>query len=277
MAFNYFSKNGNILPIEQATVPLSNIEYAYGFGVYETIRAYNGKAHFLNEHINRLLESAKIIKLDHDFSYSFIEQSVLDLVKNSNSKAYNLKMLLIGGPTKEEAQIFIMCFNPLFTDKKLYKEGAAFITSNYERVYPHAKSLNMLQSYMAYKKARSVGAHDSLLINNKGYITEGTRTNFFGIKDKTIFTPKEEDILLGVTRKAIIRAAIKNGFEIVQKNIILADLKSFDGAFITSTSVKIIPIRLIDGIVIYEKPSENLKELMKAFDNYLTECDGVLI
>lgn len=277
MTFNYFSKNGNILPIEQATMPLSCIEYAYGFGVYETIRVYNGKAYFLNEHINRFIESAKIIKLDNDFSYSFIEKSILDLVKNSNSKVYNLKMLLIGGPTKEEAQIFIMCLNPLFADKKLYKEGAAFITSNYERAYPHAKSLNMLQSYMAYKKAKSVEAYDSLLINNNGYITEGTRTNFFGIKDKTIFTPKEDDILLGVTRKAMIRTAIKNGFEIVQKNIKLDDLKYFDGAFITSTSVKIIPIRSIDGIVIYEKPSENLKELMKAFNNYLIECNGVLI
>lgn len=277
MTFEYFSKNGNILPMQEATVPISSIEYAYGFGVYEAIRVSNGVVLFLKEHLERLAESAKIIELTHTFSESFIEKAILDLVAKTETKSFNIKILLIGGSTKEESQIFIMCFNPLFPDKKLYKEGAAFTTSNYERVYPHAKTLNMLQSYMAYKKARSVGAYDSLLINSSGNITEGTRTNFFAIKDKTIFTPQEEEILLGVTRKAMIKAAIKNGFEIVQKNIRLDDLKSFDGAFITSTSSKIIPIKSIDDNIIYESPSENLKILMKAFDCYLAECNGILV
>lgn len=276
MEFKNFSHNGKILPIEQAQISLFCIEYQYGFGVYETIRILNGIPYFLDEHINRLTESAKIIELDHSFSSSFIEKSILDLVKNSNLKTYNLKILLIGNTTKENAQLFILCFNPLFPDKKLYKEGATFITFNYERVYPHAKTLNMLQNYIAYKKAKEVESYDALLINHEGNIIEGTRTNFFCIKHKTIFSPNEKDILLGITRKAMLKMAIQNGFEVVQKEISQNDLNLYEGAFVTSTSSKIMPIKSINGNIIYEKPSKTLKELMKLFDCFLTECDGVL-
>src|SRR3989338_448529 len=191
MKFDYFLHNEKILPIADAVVPLSNIEYAYGFGVYETIRVSNKIVYFLNDHIERLLESAKIIGLEHTFSRAFIEKGIDDLVTKSNATSYNIKILLIGAPEKEKTSLFALCFNPLFPEKKLYKEGVPVITYNHERIFPHAKSLNMLQSYIAYKKAKINNAYDALLINRNSFITEGTRTNFFCLTGKNIYSPPE--------------------------------------------------------------------------------------
>lgn len=273
MKFDHFLHDEKILPIADAVVPLSNIEYAYGFGVYETIRVANSVVYFLNDHIERILESAKIIGLEHTFSQAFIEKGIDDLVSKNHATSYNIKILLIGGSDKDKASLFALCFNPLFPDKKLYKEGVTVISYNHERVFPHAKSLNMLQSYIAYKKARAISAYDALLINRNGFITEGTRTNFFCLTGKIIYSPPEEDILLGVTRKALLKVAQSNGYEIIQQNIGLNDVKNFENAFISSTSSKILPIKKIDSIDLLP-PSENLKNLMTLFDNFWTRCDG---
>jgi len=272
MNFEYFSKNGKILPIEQAVIPLSNIEYTYGFGVYENIRISNGIIYFLKDHTDRLFESAKIIGITHTFNEEFIKKSISDLIKNYRSETFNLKILLIGAPTKEKAILNILCQNPLFPDKKLYRDGAEFITYSYERPFPHAKTLNMLESYLAYRKAKQKNAYDALLINHDRLIFEGTRTNFFCIKDKVIYTPFEKNILLGVMRKATLKVALGNNYKIVEKDIKLDDIKSYDGAFVTSTSSKIMPIKFIDGNIL--NIPDSLINLMKLLNNFLKNCRG---
>src|SRR3989338_4398032 len=275
MDFKYFSQNGKILPIEQAVIPFSNIEYSYGFGVYENVRISNGVVFFLKDHTSRLLESAKIIGLEHPFDEEFIKNSISELIKNFKSETFNVKILLIGGATKEKAVLNVLCLNPLFPNKKLYRDGAEFITYNYERAFPHAKTLNMLRSYLAYQKAKKSGAYDALLINHDGFILEGTRTNFFCIKDKAIYTPFEKDILLGVMRKATLKVGLENKYSIVEKNIKLDEIKSYDGSFVTSTSSKIIPVKSIDGVIL--NYPETLKELMRLLNDFLAGCGGFMI
>lgn len=264
----YFSHNGKVLPIKQAVVPLDNIEYTYGYGVYETLRVVHGQVQFLEEHCARLMESARIIELAHEFSTDFVAESIEKLVQKAEVDTANLKILLIGGRSKDAANLYITCHNPLFPDRKLYKDGAKCITYNHERPWPHAKSLNMLPSYLAYRKAQAAGAYDALLVNRQGRITEGTRTNFFCIKNKVIFSPPESVILLGTMRTAVLTCAKQNGYEIHEQDIPLADLHQYDGAFLTSTSTKIMPLRSIDGHT-WESIPTTLLELMRQFDNFL--------
>lgn len=271
MSFSYFSHNGQLSPIDEAKIALSNIEYSYGFGVYETIRVNNSKPFFIDDHINRLELSAKIIDLEHQFTADFVKKSVNELIKKLELQAANIKILLIGAKDPDQANLYIMALSPLFTDRKLYKVGAKCITTEYERPFPHAKSLNMLPSYLAYKKAKQADAYDCLLIDRNGYIIEGTRTNFFTIKDKTIFSPPESEILLGVTRSKVLDIAMQNGFEVVEKNIRIDEIKDYDDAFLTSTSSKIIPINSINDQQI-GPPKENLKILIKEFNNFLKEA-----
>ncbi len=275
MEFKYFSRNGKVRPIAEAVVPLSSVEYSYGFGVYETIRVTKGIPYFLPDHIERLRGSAQEIELEHAFGADSISQSVRELIAKNEVETCNLKILLIGGRTPQDTTLFILCLNPLFPDKKLYRDGATCITVAYERYLPHAKTLNMLRSYLAYREAQKAGAYDALLINTKGCITEGTRTNFFCIKGKTLYSPPESDILIGVTLKALLKVAQANGYSLEERDIRMADLPSFDGAFITSTSTKIMPLRSVDSHI-FSSHQSALKELMTAFDHFIDECGGVL-
>ena len=271
MDFKYFSKSGEVLPVEQAAIPLSNIEYQYGFGVYESVRLANGVAYFLKDHLERLMHSARVIGLEHSYSPQAIDSYISELVEKNGARMCNVKILLVGGRAAKDASLFILCLNPLFPDKKLYASGTTLITCEYERLYPHAKTLNMLGSFLAYRKAQAAGAYDALLVNGRGYVTEGTRTNFFCMHGRTIFTPRESDILLGVARKMVLKVAVEAGFVVEEKDITLTDLALYDAAFITSTSSKILPVRAIDDHT-FDVQSAPLRELMGAFDRFLAGC-----
>lgn len=270
MSYDFFSYNGQILPIDQATIPLSSVEYSYGFGVYETIRVSGGKINFAGDHCQRLMESAAFIELDHPFTADFVKTSIAELVAKMEIETCNVKVLLIGALTREGAKIFILALNPLFPDRKLYKHGAHCITVDLERKYPGAKTLNMLPSYLAYRKAKAAGAYDALLIDDDGCIREGTRTNFYGLRGTTIVSAPESDILQGVTRSNVLKVAGQNGFEVVEEKIKLSDVSQFDSVFITSTSTKIMPLSSINDLT-WEVPSPALHDLMVAFDKFLAD------
>lgn len=261
--YKYFSHNGKIRPVEQAHVPLSNVEYTYGFGVYENIRVSKGEAYYAEDHCERLMKSAEIIGLEHSFTPATVQKYIQELITTNEAEACNVKILLVGGHDADSANLYILCLNPLFPDRKLYKTGAHAIIYEYERSYPQAKTLNMLPSYLAYREAKKAGAYDALLIDRYRNIVEGTRTNFFTTKGKTIYSPPEEQILLGVTRDKVLQTARQLGFEIVEQEIPLAHINDYDGAFITSTSSKIMPLSSIDEAQL-EIP-ETLRELMRAF------------
>jgi branched-subunit amino acid aminotransferase/4-amino-4-deoxychorismate lyase len=132
----------------------------------------------------------------------------------------------------------------------------------------------MLQSYLAYKKAKEANAYDALLIDNDGCITEGTRTNFFCILGKTIISPPEDKILLGVTRKAVLKVAKDSGFKYDERPITWGEMQNYGGAFITSTSSKIIPVRSIDGQDIPRTDASSLRLLMEQFDEFLASLES---
>lgn len=250
-------------------IPLDNVEYSYGFGVYESIRVSKQKILFADEHCDRLMESARVTELEHNFTSKQVRLNIEELVSKNQVDSCNIKVLLIGAADINAAKLYAICLNPLYPDRKLYKKGAKCITQNYERPFPHAKTLNMLQSYLAYREAKKAGAYDALAVNQNGEITEGTRTNFFAIKDKLITSPPQSDILLGVTRDHVISVAKQSGFEIVEAKIKLENLDLYDGFFLTSTSSKVMPLRQIDDQM-FEIP-DSLRELMLRFDEFLAQ------
>lgn len=268
MPYKYFSRNGIISPITEAVVPLSDTAYSYGFGVYENIRVAKGHIYFLDEHLERLMNSAKVIALTHSFNPDFIANAIQELVKKNGANTCNLKVLLIGGPAAEDATLNILWLNPFFPDRKLYKDGATATTYRYEREFPQAKSLNMLSSYLAYREARQAGAYDALLINRVGNILEGTRTNFFALQDRTLISPPEAEILPGVTRAAVLKVAAQNNLQLLYQDIPLTSLDQYDYCFLTSTSSKIMPLRSI-GDHAFGPPPDALHELMQIYNHFL--------
>lgn len=275
MTFPLFSKNGTLAPIEQANISLLSIEYSYGFGVYETLRVQKHIPYFLAEHADRLLDSARIIGLEYVYCADDISRFVRELVAQLSEETYNLKILLIGGKTAQDAMLYIIPIAPLFPDRKLYRDGVSVITAHYERLFPHAKTLNMLGSYLAYRKAREAGCYDALLVDRDGMITEGTRSNLFGIRGKTVISPPADDILQGVTRTAVLRLLTTHGYDYKETHISPANIDAYDGAFLTNTSSGIMPIRRVDSFE-YVSIAESLQQLMVHYDVWKKECKGEL-
>lgn len=277
MLYDFFSQNGEILPADRAVVSLENLEYTYGFGVYETMKIRKGILYFSELHVDRLLNSAKIINLDHPFSSDFIQKSLSDftdyLRKQEPELSCNLKILLVGGDKPDNTTLSILPLAPLFPDRSLYKKGVVVGTVEYERWQPQAKSLNMLPSYVYYTQGKQQGWYDTLLVNRRNEITEGTRTNFYTIRGQTIFTPPAGEVLQGVTYLTLRRVLSDSGYELVERSIGLDSLAQFDGAFLTSTSTKIVPIRQIDDFV-YPEINVEIKSLMKLYDKFLERGEG---
>jgi branched-subunit amino acid aminotransferase/4-amino-4-deoxychorismate lyase len=247
---NFFSRNGQILPLEQATVDLRNIEYAYGFGVYETLKVRKGHLYFPEKHAQRLLDSAAYIGLPHTFDLDsilrYLHELIHQLQQASGSVpekfAANLKIMLIG--QGQEGDLSILPLPPKFVDRKLYKHGATVATARYERWLPQAKTLNMLPSYILFTQASKLGAYDVLFIDSENVVREGSRTNLFFTRGRKLYTTPQSLVLSGVTRDTVIQVAQQQGFEIIEHPVTVEEVQNqvYEGAFITSTSTKILPI-----------------------------------
>jgi len=263
-----------LLPLSEAVMPLENIAYQYGFGVYENLRVRNKILYFAKQHVERLLQSAKIIDLKHIFTPQKINLHIQEVVQKNSVGNCNIKILLIGGKEAEDALLYILPLAPLFPDKKLYSRGVTVSTVQYERFLPNAKTLNMLQSYLYYTKVSRQGHYDMLFLDNKNNVLEGSRTNFFAISGTTLTTPPKGKVLEGVTRQTVIVTAKKSGYIVEEKTIPLSKLGNFDGAFLTCTSAKIIPLVQIDNLKFSEIPPK-LKELMQIYNKFLETSRGV--
>jgi len=271
--FPTFSKNGTVLPISEATVSLLNIEYSYGYGVYETLKLRNKILYFVDQHLERLEHSLRTIEISSQYTTTEIKKFLFEFVESLAVDSCNIKILVIGGP---DTAIYIFASAPLFPDRKLYQKGARLMTYEYERLFPTAKTLNMLPSYIAYKKAQEHGCYDALLIDHNQIILEGTRTNFCLIKDKTIFHAPRQRILGGVTLLTLSQVAQVNGFELVEKEVPLQNLQDYDGAFITSTSTKIMPVAQVNDFV-YPQIPESVHKLVSLYDEFLDRSQGVYL
>ena len=238
MTFTHISKNGELLLIDQAVVSVRDLHFQYGFGVYESLRVRNKIVYFVDMHVDRLIESARVIGLEHPYSQEQIVEFIKKDSEKNNLESANIKMLLIGGKTADEANLYIFPVLPLYPDRKLYKHGATVSTVRYHRFLPNAKTLNMLPSYMFFTKARKEGHYDAVFLDDEKKILEGTRTNFFAIKDAILITSPVEFVLDGVIRQTLVSTAKKNGFSVKEEKIPLSSLKDYDGAFLTSTSTK---------------------------------------
>ncbi len=243
----YFWRDRELRPIAEAVVPADDINFAYGFGVYETMKVRAGLLYFAERHTTRLLDSARIIELEHAFTQELLLHALAELCRANALDNANVKLLLIGGDTAADAKLYIMALAPLFLSRRNYRDGVAVITVEAERAYPQAKSLSMLTSTIAYRRARAAGAYDAVLQNRDGLITEGTRTNLFYTDGTRLFTPPAEQVLSGVTRATVIESVTEAGYQVDERELAAAELHRFTGLFLTSSSSKVVPVGSINA------------------------------
>jgi branched-chain amino acid aminotransferase len=239
-------KNGTLIAEDEAVLPVTKREVFFNFSVYESLKVREGKALFVEEHLARFFESARILELFHRFSPKEIGRAVHLLSEEEALKEATIKLLLVGG----EKPLYLIHHVPLQTyPAEYYRDGVSVITYRGERTIPRAKSNCLLLNYLASREAERRNALEALLVDRRGKATEGTRSNLFAVREGVLVTA-EEDVLYGVTRKQVLEAAEAEGIPFSFEKIDTGALCSscYCELFITSTSMGAMPIAEVDGV-----------------------------
>lgn len=248
---------------KDAKISVFDRGFLYGDSIYEAGRCYDGVFFALEDHITRLFNSAERIGMDLQMSQRDFLAEVYQVAHESGIQNAYMRLIVTRGegpisldPAASGEQlnrIIIIKSLESMLKPEIYKTGMEIITAKVERnsrqsMDPGIKSGNYLNNVMAMGEARKQGAHDAILLNRDGFISEGTTWNFFIIKDGTVITPPDDaHILLGITRKKIKKICEDNNIPLLFKNIKPADVYAADEAFSSGSFKEIIPIVKIDG------------------------------
>ncbi|MGE4453237.1 MAG: aminotransferase class IV [Sphaerochaeta sp.] len=241
--------NGTIILTNEAVMPVTHRQLQSGFYVYESLRVIQAHPVHLDDHLQRLESSAKMINLSYPFSREEIASWVHALIEVDLIERASLRIQVYGG---KQPQLFITSAEILSYPDSFYLEGVHAITYHGERFLPGAKTGNLLLNYLALEQARGNGCFEALLVDGEGRVLEGTRSNFFAIKGGTLFTAADEKVLLGITRDRVLKAATQLGLKIVFEAPLQEDVCAgyFDEVFISATSMAAMPLSQVDGIVV---------------------------
>lgn len=233
--YNFFVFNDEIKPV--SSFVLSENEG----GIYEVVRVVNKVPLFLNEHLNRFYQSAKIAGKKVVFSENQIEFFLKELIDQNKVSEGNILI-----SCKKNLKAFFIPHN--YPKSFKYATGVTCGVLNAERKNPNAKVFQTSVRQQADKMIAENGFYEVLLVDNEGRVTEGSRSNVFFVNKNGIITPPANEVLLGITRQKTIVCAKKNGVQVFEEDVYLEDLTSFDAAFITGTSPNILPIEKIGAI-----------------------------
>lgn len=261
--------NGEIKKVEETNI-FNEIEKP---SIYEVVRIINGVPLFLEEHLDRLFSSGKLINYTIDVDKEKIIEDIKKIILKNNIKDLNIKILF--GETKGEEKVFLVyLIESFYPPQSYYINGIHTILFNHERDKPNAKVLFASFREQISKELKKHEAFEALLVNDSGYILEGSRSNMFFVRDNKIYTAKANDVLLGITRKHIFKVCKKLNIEVIEESTSVEDLNHLEGAFMTGTSVNVLPISSIGEIKLNSMNNRIVKEIN---NSYIIEMENYIL
>lgn len=260
----YFVENG---VISETPVPL--IHDQKSILVYEVIRVIDGKILFLDEHYARFHHSCELVHVPvfatpDEFEMQLHQLIGANLLKNGNVKVELYTRL-------DGSQLLRMFVVPhQYPSEEQYRVGVMVGLLHAERENPQAKVAQLPVREQANRAIAEHNWYEVLLVDRNNCITEGSRSNVFFVRDGAFYTARPEKVLGGITRKKIIECMLSLGMECCETDIHLADLGTFEAAFVSGTSPKILPIVQVES-VFYDVENKELRTLMNAFDQLIQE------
>ncbi|CAA0122185.1 Branched-chain-amino-acid aminotransferase [BD1-7 clade bacterium] len=258
--------DGELVPWKDAKVHVLTHTLHYGLGVFEGVRAYNtadqGPCIFrLNEHTDRLFRSAHILQMEVPYSKEELNEAQRAVVRENNlDEAYLRPMCFYGSEgmglraDNLKAHVIVAAWDwPAYMSPEAREIGIKVRTSSYTR---HHVNISMckakanghyINSMLALREALDSGAEEALLLDNEGYVAEGSGENIFIIRDGKIYTPELTSCLDGITRNTIFHFAKELGLEVEEKRITRDEVYVADEAFFTGTAAEVLPIRELDS------------------------------
>jgi branched-chain amino acid aminotransferase len=256
--------DGKFLPESEAKVSVFDHGLLYGDGVFEGIRFYNGRVFRLEEHHDRLWDSARSICLEIPMSKEEMTEALLETIRQNDMRDGYIRQIVTRGvgnlglnPVQCKRPSVIIIAAPIaLYPEEAYRSGLTIVTCATRRagaavLNPAVKSLNYLNNVMARIEANLAGADEALMLNDAGNIAECTADNVFIIKKGRIFTPPiSAGALRGITRAVVFEIAAELGIEITETDITRHDVFVADECFLTGTAAEVIPVIKADGRVI---------------------------
>jgi branched-chain amino acid aminotransferase len=233
----------------------------YGDGIFEGIRFYNGRVFRLEQHLERLWDSAHSICLEIPMSIREMSDAVLETIRQNNLRDGYIRLLVTRGKGNlglnpeqcERPTVIIIATQIALYPASLYKNGLTVVTCATRRTNPGAlnpavKSLNYLNNVMARIEANLAGADEALMLNDAGNVAECTADNVFIIKHGQIFTPPiTAGALRGITRAVVFEIASELGIKVIEAEITRHDVFTAEECFLTGTAAEVIPVARADG------------------------------
>lgn len=283
--------NGQLVDKENAVVSVFDHGLLYGDGVFEGTRVYDGNIAFLGEHIDRLLDSAKVIALDVGMTkQELIDATVETCRANGIKNGYIRHVVTRGAGTLglnpylcEKASVIIIADNIKLYPQEMYDNGMKIITAGTMRNMPEAlnpkvKSLNYLNNIMAKIEAINSGVMECLMLNPQGYVAEASGDNVFVVKGNKLITPPTWcGALEGITRDKVMWLAREQGMDVVEQVMTRYEIWTADEAFLTGTAAEVIAVVELDKRPVGSgKPGPVTNNLIAAYRKLVVE-DGVKI
>ena len=285
--------NGRLVPYEDATVHVLSHALHYGTSVFEGIRCYEterGSAVFrLREHMRRLIDSAKIYRMELPFSLEELENAALETIQESGLKSCYIRPLVFRGtgslgvnPLQNRVETFIAVWEwGAYLGPEALEQGVDVQVASWNRMAPNtfpamAKAGgNYLNASLVKMDAVLNGFNEGIMLTTDGYVAEGSGENLFMVRDGKIFTaPRSLSILPGITRDSIMTIARDRGYEVIEQQFQREALILADELFFTGTAAEVTPIRSVDHhkIGIGSRGSIT-EELQQAFFDVLEKGD----
>ncbi len=269
--------NGRLMPRSQAFISAMDYGFLYGFGLFETMRAYRGQVFRLERHLSRLAHSALVLGLPVEAPA--LKGAVADTIEANQLSEARIRITVSigeGGITPDpgtcnKPTVLIVAEHYKPYPEKVYQKGLNAVVSSIRRnsqsPISRLKSANYLESILARQEARTAGVDEALCLNEKGLLAEASMSNIFLVTRGILRTPAEESgILPGITRETILELAPQLGIKTLEQDISLNELSQAEEAFLTNSLIEVMPLTEIDGKPIGSgRPGPISRRLMAAY------------
>ncbi len=256
--------DGRYVPSDEAKVSVFDHGLLYGDGVFEGIRVYNGRIFRLDQHLDRLFNSAKAIMLAIPLGREQLIEACCETCRQNTLKDGYIRLVVTRGvgylglnPFRcKNPTVFIIADRIELYPEEAYRKGLKLITASTQRTNPAAvspsiKSLNYLNNILAKIEAVNAGVVEAIMLNAQGHVAECTGDNIFIVRGGKLETPPvSAGALIGITRQVVIELAAKRKIAVSEPNLTRYDLATADEVFLTGTAAEIVPVSSIDGRII---------------------------
>jgi len=280
--------DGKFYDEAKAKVSVFDHGLLYGDGIFEGIRAYNGRVFRLKEHIDRLFYSAKAIMLDIPMSHSDLMKITVETCRRNKLRDGYIRLVITRGvgtlglnPNRcKNPSVIIIAGKIQLYPVEYYQRGLDIVTvptvrNLHSAVNGAIKSLNYLNNVLAKIEANNAGCEEAIMLNSEGFVSECTGDNIFIVKQGQLLTPPlSSSALYGITRKVVLDLAVEAGIPTGEPNLTRYDLFNADECFLTGTGAELVPVVKIDARVIGNgKPGPITRKLVERY-HALTKVSG---